>query len=70
MIPSHIDTDGAGMNDRDMTNLLDEITRRIREVSDPEQIILFGSMARGDFGPDSDVELLIIKITSSRRVPK
>jgi len=49
------------MNDQDMTNLLAEITRRIREVSDPEQIILFGSRARGDSRPDSDVDLLIIK---------
>jgi predicted nucleotidyltransferase len=52
---------GAGMNDQDITSLLDDITRRIREVSDPEQIILFGSRARGDSRPDSDVDLLIIK---------
>ncbi|MEO7913152.1 MAG: nucleotidyltransferase domain-containing protein [Roseiflexaceae bacterium] len=49
------------MNDQEMTDLLAEITRRIREVSDPEQIILFGSRARGDSRPDSDVDLLIIK---------
>ncbi len=56
------------MNDQEMKNLLDEITRRIREVSDPEQIILFGSRARGDSRPDSDVDLLIIKdnIASTR----
>jgi predicted nucleotidyltransferase len=41
--------------------LLAEITRRIRAVSDPEQIILFGSYARGDFGPDSDVDVLVVK---------
>ena len=41
--------------------LLDEVIRRIRAVSDPEQIILFGSYARGDFGPDSDVDLLVVK---------
>ncbi len=49
------------MNDQEMTDLLAEITRRIREVSDPEQIILFGSHARGDFGPDSDVDILVVK---------
>ncbi len=27
---------------------------------DPEQIILFGSHARGDAGPDSDVDLLVV----------
>jgi predicted nucleotidyltransferase len=41
--------------------LLEEITRRIRAVSDPEQIILFGSYARGDFNPHSDLDLLVIK---------
>lgn len=46
----------------DNTNeLLQEITQRILDVSDPEQIILFGSYARGDFGPASDLDLLIIK---------
>ena len=40
---------------------LPEITRRIIDVSDPDQIILFGSYARGDYKPDSDLDLLIIK---------
>jgi hypothetical protein len=39
------------MNDQDMTNLLDEITRRIREVSDPEQIICSGRGRAGIPGP-------------------
>jgi len=47
--------------EKDMSSLLEEITRRIRAVSDPDQIILFGSHARGDFRPDSDVDLLIIQ---------
>ena len=40
---------------------LDSIIGRIVEVAEPERIILFGSAARGDSGPDSDVDLLIIK---------
>ena len=32
----------------------------VREA-DPEAIILFGSRSRGDAGPDSDVDLLIIE---------
>jgi predicted nucleotidyltransferase len=40
--------------------LLPEITRRILAVSQPKKIILFGSYARGDFGPDSDLDLLVI----------
>jgi predicted nucleotidyltransferase len=39
---------------------LPEITERIVKTSNPEKIILFGSYARGDFGADSDLDLLII----------
>ena len=40
---------------------LNDIVKRIVDVADPEKIILFGSAARGDFGRNSDVDLLIIK---------
>jgi uncharacterized protein len=40
---------------------LDEIIQRIVEVAHPEKIILFGSTARGEMRPNSDVDLLIIK---------
>jgi uncharacterized protein len=40
--------------------LLPEITRRILTVCKPEKIILFGSYARGDYGPDSDLDILVI----------
>jgi predicted nucleotidyltransferase len=39
---------------------IQEIVRRIVQTINPDQIILFGSHARGDAGPDSDVDLLII----------
>jgi predicted nucleotidyltransferase len=41
--------------------VLDEIIRRIVKVAEPERIILFGSAARGTMGPNSDVDLLVIK---------
>lgn len=44
--------------------LYQEIVRRIVAVADPDQIILFGSRARGDHRPDSDVDLLVIKESS------
>jgi len=47
--------------------LLQEIVRRIVEVAKPEKIILFGSAARGEMGPDSDLDLLIIKACRHRR---
>jgi uncharacterized protein len=40
---------------------LAEIVRRIVEVAHPEKIILFGSAARNEMGPNSDVDLLVIK---------
>jgi predicted nucleotidyltransferase len=44
----------------DREALQSEIVRRLLTVSDPVQIVLFGSYARGDFGPDSDIDLLVI----------
>jgi predicted nucleotidyltransferase len=46
---------------RKMSTLLAEIIRRVRAADDPDQIILFGSYARGDFDSDSDLDLLVIK---------
>ncbi|MCS6842969.1 MAG: nucleotidyltransferase domain-containing protein [Caldilineales bacterium] len=39
---------------------LQEVVRRIVEVARPRQIILFGSAARGETGPHSDVDLLVV----------
>ena len=41
--------------------VLDEIIRRIVEVAQPEKIIMFGSAARGEMGPNSDVDVLVVK---------
>jgi len=41
--------------------VLDKIIQRIVDVAQPEQIILFGSAAREEMGPHSDVDLLVIK---------
>ena len=41
-------------------DVLDEIVRRLIEAYKPERIFLFGSIARGDAGPDSDYDLLVI----------
>ena len=45
----------------DTEQLLTEIVRRILSVSNPEEIILFGSYARGQAGPDSDIDVLVIE---------
>ena len=41
--------------------VLDEIVRRVVDVAHPDRIILFGSAARGEMGPDSDVDILVVK---------
>jgi predicted nucleotidyltransferase len=40
--------------------VLDNLVRRIAERFSPDKIILFGSRARGDAGPDSDIDLLVL----------
>lgn len=39
---------------------LDEIVKRLRQAYSPERIYLFGSHARGDAGPDSDFDILVV----------
>jgi predicted nucleotidyltransferase len=39
---------------------IDRMVRRIVKKFRPERVILFGSHARGDAGPDSDVDLLVV----------
>ena len=41
-------------------SVIRRMVRRIVEQFDPERIILFGSHARGDAGPHSDVDLLVV----------
>ncbi len=44
--------------------MVDRIVRQFQ----PERIILFGSHARGDGGPDSDVDLLVVmSVEGSKR---
>ena len=50
------------------TKLIDRMTRRIVRRFRPERVILFGSCARGEAGPDSDVDLLVVlPIEGSKR---
>ena len=40
--------------------LLDEMVRRMVESVHPLRIILFGSAARGEMGPNSDLDTLVV----------
>lgn len=51
-----------------MDELIEQMVERIVERFDPERIILLGSAARGESGPDSDIDLLVVmRIDGSRR---
>ena len=40
---------------------LDEVVRRILTAGSPLRIVLFGSQARGEAGPGSDLDVLIVE---------
>ncbi|TAK33474.1 MAG: nucleotidyltransferase domain-containing protein [Chloroflexota bacterium] len=56
------------------TDVIQELVRRIVEVAHPVRIILFGSAARGQMGPDSDIDVLVVvphaddRDTAARRI--
>jgi uncharacterized protein len=50
--------------------LIRRMVKRIVQEFDPEQVILFGSQARGDAGPDSDVDLLVVMNVKGSRLEK
>jgi len=51
-------------------NQIEEFGRRIGEEFAAEKVILFGSYARGNASPDSDVDLLVIGPFPGRSVDK
>ena len=42
-------------------DLIRDVVRRIVQAAQPDKIILFGSRARGDARPDSDIDILVIQ---------
>ncbi len=60
---------GNGRGFKEMANdeqILRTLVERIVEHLKPERIYLFGSKARGDAGPDSDFDLLVVVGNSSK----
>jgi predicted nucleotidyltransferase len=54
--PAEANADGIPFQDAKLA----EIIRRLVPAYRPERIYLFGSMARGDAGADSDYDLLVV----------
>ena len=46
---------------------IEELVRRIVEGVHPQRIILFGSAARGDMRPDSDIDVLVVMPEGAHR---
>ena len=40
--------------------VIEQLVQRIIELVQPLRIILFGSAARGEMGPDSDIDVLVV----------
>jgi len=49
--------------------LLADMVRRLIDVFHPLRIYLFGSRARGDIGPDSDYDLMVV-VPDEQSVPR
>jgi len=49
-------------------DLIDEAVRRIVREAGPVQVIVFGSATRGNTGPDSDLDFLVVVPNGEDRV--
>ena len=58
------------MSDVQVDQLIARIAERIGREYKPQQIILFGSYARGRPTEDSDIDLFIVKDTDARMVDR
>jgi predicted nucleotidyltransferase len=52
---------------RSLADWVDAVAQRIHERCRPVDVIVFGSVARGDDGPDSDIDLLVVMTDIKRR---
>ncbi|MDD3927940.1 MAG: nucleotidyltransferase domain-containing protein [bacterium] len=50
-----------------ITTYIHEIVKRVIATASPLKIILFGSAARGEMGPNSDLDILVVMPTGAHR---
>ena len=68
MSADYLEAPPIGLRKRIPEQVIGELVRRIADQFHPQQVILFGSHARGNPGPESDVDLLVIMDTPVREV--
>ena len=49
---------------------IDQIVRKIADALHPRRIVLFGSRARGDARPDSDIDLMVEMESTERPIER
>lgn len=52
----------------DLKNLIDDLVVRIVQAVHPLRIILFGSAARGEMGPNSDIDIMVVMPDGTHRL--
>ncbi len=55
------------MRESAVEEVIAETVRRIVEILHPQRVVLFGSRARGEAQPESDIDLLVIAESSEPR---
>lgn len=49
------------------SQLLDEIVKRVTRAVQPVRVVLFGSAVRGEIGPNSDLDILVVMPDGTHR---
>ncbi|MEK7269760.1 MAG: nucleotidyltransferase domain-containing protein [Planctomycetota bacterium] len=57
-------SEGAGVPRREPAPVVRRILARLIEGCAPRKVVLYGSFARGAEGPDSDIDMLIVRETA------
>ena len=50
----------VGENASPISSWVPIVVQRVFDGSDAQQVVVFGSVARGDDGPDSDIDILVV----------
>ena len=50
--------------------VLDDVVRRVVAAFHPNRIVVFGSIARGEAGPDSDLDLFVEMESTARPIDR